>query len=253
MSEIGIYIRMVWLFVIVITFLILLICYLHLSMRRSLEREALSLEFSYQAIEGMETERRRISLELHDTVLPQVQGQAVSDTIRTICLELMPPDFSRLSLKDCLADLCRKFTIKTGRMCVCSIDEKLKLSAVSADNQLNLYRIVQELLTNIKKHSKAKQAAVVVRPLIRGTTENILVCVSDDGIGIPEGILEGNGTADGAANGTANGIGLGLKGIRQRAAMLKAQLDFISDTGNGLMVRIELPAAPSPQYGTGNG
>jgi len=202
----------------------LLICYLYLSMRKALERERFSLIFSDQMIEGMETERRRISRELHDIVLPQIRDRVVADQIRTICMDLMPPDFSKLSLKDSLADVCQQFINRSGISCACFIEEELNFSSLSRENQLHLYRMVQEAFTNIEKHSRAQKASLVVRSNARSSPENILICVSDDGVGL-------SGEVD---------AGLGIRNMRQRAAIIGARLDFSSESGNGLMVRIEL-------------
>jgi signal transduction histidine kinase len=233
----DVYISLVWLLVIVITVLALFLCYLHLSVRRALEREQTSLEFSLLAIEALETERRRVSRELHDTVLPLVRGDAaVSDLVRSICMELMPPDFDRLSLKDCLADLCMKFTRRTGIECACFVEETVDFSPFSAESRLHLYRIVQESFTNIEKHSRAGKASLVVRRLPQAQSpDRILICVSDDGRGL-----------SGAA-----GEGLGIRGIRQRAVVVGARLDFVSESGNGLMVRLEL-APPDVSAGAAN-
>jgi signal transduction histidine kinase len=223
LAELEIYFRLVWwLFVPIVTMLLLFLCWLYLTMQATRRQEQMSFSFSQLAIEGMEIERRRISRELHDIVLPLVRDSTVSDQIRSICMELMPPDFSRLSLKDALAEICDKFERRSGIECVYSIDNDLDFTGVSAENQLHLYRMVQESFTNIEKHSRAKKAALVTRRHRQGS-EDILICVSDDGIGLksePEG--------------------LGMRGMRQRAAILGAQLDFISEPGNGLMVRIEI-------------
>jgi signal transduction histidine kinase len=224
-----VYFRLVWLFVLIITALFFALCYLFLSMRRAEEREHSSLVFSNMMIEGMEDERRRVSRELHDTVLPLVRDPALSDTIRSICIELMPPDFARLSMKDSLAELCAKFTQRTGIQCACSIEEALSFAAISPENQLHLYRMVQESLTNIEKHSKAGRAALVARRSMHGSSNakaagHILICVSDEGAGLPAQFVPG----------------LGMRSMRQRAAIVGAKLDFISESGNGLMVRIEV-------------
>ena len=246
LADLEMYIRLVWLFVLVITILMLFICYLYLSMRRALQREQTSLAFSHMAIEGLETERRRIFRELHDTVLPLVRDREVSGLIRTICMELAPPDFSQLALKDSFSDLCDKFIKKTGIDCVCSIEDELDFAVLSAETQLHLYRIVQEAFTNIEKHSGAKKAALVARSHNSGTSEKILICVSDDGAGmqnkkglqfnIPGRPLDKNTS------------GLGLRSMMQRSEIIGAKLGFVSESGNGLMVRIEI-ASPK---GAGN-
>jgi two-component system NarL family sensor kinase len=233
MREIEVYIRLVWLFVVIITALMLLLCFLYLAKRRSLARESASIEFSNLIMEGMETERRRVSRELHDNVLPQVRGTEVYDTIREICMELMPPDFTRYSLNVALEDLCNKFTGRSGIECVISIDSELDFAPLSAENQLHLYRIVQEALTNIEKHAKASKAFLIAR---RGGSENIIICVSDEGQGL-QGKLSLQGKPDSIAE-----TGLGMRSMRQRAAIIGAQLDFISVSGNGLLVQIEIPS-----------
>ena len=121
---------------------------------------------------------------LHDTVLPLVRDPAVSDLIQSICTELMPPDFTRLSLKAALASLCDKFTKRSGIECACSIDEELDFVVLNALKKLHLYRMVQEAFTNIEKHSKAVRSSFVARRLTQGTSEKILICVSDDGQGL---------------------------------------------------------------------
>jgi len=218
--ESEIYYRLMWLFVAVITLLLLFLCYLYFAKQRAQQKEYQSLAFSHLMIEGMEREKGRIYREIHDIVLPQVYGQPVSDQLRTICMDLMPPDFSRFSLKDQLADICNKFYKRTGIECAYYIEEELSFAAVSAENQLHLYRMVQEALTNIGKHSKAGKALLIVR---RVNNHNILICVSDDGVGL-----------------VSKEEGLGMKSIRQRAAIAGAKLDFISENENGLIVRIEL-------------
>jgi len=201
---------------------------MYFAKQKAQYKESQSTAFSHLVIEGMETERRRISRELHDNVLPQVSGLPVSDQIRTICMDLMPPDFSKLSLKDALAGLCDKFVKRTGIECAYSIEQELSFAAVNREDQLHIYRIVQEAFTNIEKHSKAQNAWLVVRSFKlepkneAGVPESILICISDDGIGL-----------------ISHEEGLGLKSIRQRAAIIGAKLDFISESGNGLMVRIE--------------
>jgi len=238
------YVTLVWLFVFIIAFLIFLLFYLFLAKRRAEEGESANLAFSHLAIEGMETERQRISRELHDTVLPLVKDPAVSDLIRSICTELMPPDFTRLSLKEALADLCDNFTRRSSIECACSIDEELDFSSLNAVKKLHLYRMIQEAFTNIEKHSKAVRSSFVARRLAQDAgqashAEKILICVSDDGVGIQSS----------GKQGLRSTPGLGMMSMRRRAAALGARLDFISESGNGLMVRIEITISKIPVGG----
>ncbi|MDR2375165.1 MAG: histidine kinase [Treponema sp.] len=257
-EEIEVYFRLLWLFVFILSVLILLLWYFYTATRKAREQEQESRDFSRLIITELETERRRISGELHDTVLPELRllagsgGEAadgvalirrqelVSRRIREICLELMPPDFTRLSLKDSLTGLCLQFARRTGLECVPSIDRDVDFSHLDPEAQLHLYRIVQEALTNIEKHSGAGQVVLVARRQTSmpggpgaGSSAGILVCISDDGAGLkPE---------DPPKESTS----LGMRIMHERAAAIGARLDFVSESGNGLMVRIELPPIPS--------
>jgi two-component system NarL family sensor kinase len=258
-EEIEAYFRLLWLFVCILSVLILLLWYFFTAARKAGEQEQESRDFSRLVITGLERERRRISGELHDTVLPELRllagsgGEAVdgaavirrqelvSRRIREICLELMPPDFTRLALKDSLAGLCLQFTRRTGVECIPSIDKDLDFSRLDPEAQLHLYRMVQEALTNIEKHSGAGRVVLVARRQTSpsmpegpatgaGSSAGILVCISDDGVGLkPEGPPKKSAS-------------LGMRIMRERAAAIGARLDFVSESGNGLMVRIELPS-----------
>ena len=80
LSGLELFMSLVWLFVVIISILMLCLCYLFLAMRRALQQESLSMAFSLQAIEGMETERKRIAGELHDLILPLVQDSAMAES-----------------------------------------------------------------------------------------------------------------------------------------------------------------------------
>ena len=218
---------------------------LYNRLQKAEKREQQSRAFSRETIIAQEQERSRVSRELHDTVLPLVRDGQVSAMIRSICVELMPPDFARLSLNDSLAGLCVQFTKRSRIECACSIEDGLSFSAYNPERQLHIYRMVQESFTNIEKHSKAGRAALVARR----SNENILICVSDDGDGLQSKTsLQTKTSLHGiplSADGIPSGAGLGIKSMRQRADILGAKLDFISESGNGLMVRIELPLVTS--------
>jgi signal transduction histidine kinase len=148
----------------------------------------------------------------------------------------MPPDFNHVSLANSLSDLCKQFSKRTGIECLFSVEEDLPFREIRPENQLHIYRIVQEALTNVEKHSGSKKAAVFAHRLKdEGDAEgggqhggDILVCVSDEGRGIQQG--QGNGEV----------VGFGMKTMLKRAELLGAKLNFESELDNGLMVRLEL-------------
>jgi signal transduction histidine kinase len=228
LGELDAWFSLVWLFVVFITVLMLLLCYLFLAKRNAQQREWRSMAFSREALAGQEAERRRIFRELHDDVLPELRGQAVSSRIRDICAELLPPGFERLALKDAIAGLCSRFSRRTRIECGVSIAENLDFSILPVEHQLHLYRMIQESLTNIEKHSRAKTAAVTARMEQTPAGQSILMSVSDDGVGM----------------GKEASAGFGMNTLYQRAAIIGARLRFSSGEGEGMMVYIEIIIPP---------
>jgi two-component system NarL family sensor kinase len=227
-DEFSAYFNLAWLFVLIFFLFGVLVCYLWFAIRRARRRESQSAAFSRLTLEGQEEERRRIARELHDEVLPELKDKPVQDKIRRICANLMPPDFERFSLGDSLAALCAAFSKRSGIECGAVVGEDLDLSFLDAEEQLHLYRMVQEAFTNIEKHAGAQRAALIARNDSRGGRRRVLVCVSDDGKGFSGG---GEG-------------GFGIRGMKQRADILGAVLEFKTGEGNGTMVRIEIPCRP---------
>jgi two-component system NarL family sensor kinase len=237
-SELDSYFRLLWLLVLFISLLMAFLGYIYLAMRKARERELQNRAFSSLALEAQETERRRIAAELHDTVLPDLRDTPAAARIREICGRLMPPDLSRFSLKDSLTSLCDTFVKRTGIECIVEIEESPDFNGLSAEHRLHLYRIAQEALNNIGKHSHAKQAVLVARrgvPEPLGKGRQLLFSISDDGQGLQSrpGLQTGHD-------------GLGMRTMRQRAAILGAHIDFISVEGGGLMVCVKIPPEDNP-------
>jgi two-component system NarL family sensor kinase len=235
-SEFDSYFRLLWLLVLFISLLMVFLGYIYLKMRKARERESQHAAFSSLALETQEAERRRIAAELHDTVLPDLKDTPAAERIREICSRLMPPDLIRFSLKDSLISLCDSFVKRTGIECIVEIEERVDFSGLSGEHRLQLYRIAQEALTNIGKHSNAKQAVLVARqgdPEPVGIFEKerpLLFSISDDGEGLQSKPRLRN-----------RPDGFGMRTMRQRAAILEARIDFISVEGGGLMVCVKVP------------
>jgi two-component system NarL family sensor kinase len=223
-EEFESYFRLLWLLVLFVSVLISFLCYLYLAMRKARQKESESMESFSLVLKGQEEERQRIAAELHDTVLPNLKDNTVSSRVREICSSLMPPDFSRFNLKDSLVSLGDSFVKRTGINCIVEIADNLDFSFLNGERQLQLYRIVQEAFNNVEKHSRAAQAMLVARNS-GADPSSLLLSVSDDGIGLKD----------------AGKSGFGMRIMRQRAALVGAKIDFISEEKNGCMVCIEIP------------
>jgi signal transduction histidine kinase len=92
---------------------------------------------------------------------------------------------------------------------------------------LSLYRIVQEALTNVRRHSTASAASVVLRVETGGARPSAEVEVTDNGRARP-------GTS---------GSGLGLLGVRERAAARRGEVEIGPRAIGGYRVRVRLPLA----------
>ncbi|NQZ53154.1 MAG: sensor histidine kinase [Piscirickettsiaceae bacterium] len=89
---------------------------------------------------------------------------------------------------------------------------------------VNIYRIVQECLTNISKHAQASVATVILSK----QNQNISLSITDDGIAEVDSF--------------DNTVGVGLLGIRERVLALGGELELISSKNKGLIININIPA-----------
>lgn len=90
-----------------------------------------------------------------------------------------------------------------------------------------VFRIVQEALTNVIKHSQARKAGVVIRK----ANESILIEVTDDGIGIEPASLRASPQGH-----------LGVRGMSERATLLGGEFSLDSAPGKGTCITVKIPA-----------
>jgi signal transduction histidine kinase len=114
-------------------------------------------------------------------------------------------------------DFCRRHDIPVN------LTVSAQLEDLPDQHKTNLYRIVQEALTNCARHSKANSIAIT----IRRQEDELRVTVSDDGVGLHQK--------------TASG-GLGLIGIQERARELGGTIIIDSTSGHGTRLTVSIPA-----------
>jgi len=218
-----------------------------------LKRATLAQEtFSRQLIESQETERKRIAAELHDSLgqslsiimsratlvlnkpedtrraLDQVGEIAAtaSDAIkevREIAYNLRPVELDRLGLTKALGAMAKKVSVSTGIDISTDIDDIDDL--FPGQSEINLYRVVQECVNNIVKHSGASRASIEIKRLDR----DVSLSIQDNGKGFA---LGASGQADG------HWSGFGLIGISERARMLGGKPTIQSTPGVGTTVNV---------------
>ncbi|HFD80263.1 MAG TPA: GAF domain-containing protein [Gammaproteobacteria bacterium] len=102
--------------------------------------------------------------------------------------------------------------------------------------EIQVLRIIQEALANIRKHSQANAVRVLMRA---NPADGYMVLIEDDGVGIPEKLTDG-----------APGEHLGLKILQERAARIGGDLKIESESGEGTRIILRFPP---PVARTGNG
>jgi two-component system, NarL family, sensor histidine kinase UhpB len=209
--------------------------------------EAERRESARSALAGQESERKRLARELHDEIsqsltallleigrtarqappelaegLASAQKAARSslEEVQRIVRELRPEALDDLGLASALAVLSDRISEQTGLSIVRRFDPHLP--ALSPDEELVVYRIAQESLTNVVKHAEASEVMLMLERTPTGT----VLSVRDNGCG-----LDGRWSA-----------GKGMRGMRERALLIGAELSVGSPPGGGVEVRLTLPA-----------
>jgi signal transduction histidine kinase len=141
--------------------------------------------------------------------------------VRRLAVELRPKVLDDFGLVPALERLTDAFAEQTG------IDVDLEAGAVSerlpAEIETAIYRIVQESLTNVVKHSRAQRVSV----LLTRANGRIKAVIEDDGTGFDPG--------------AARGDGIGLIGMRERIELLDGTLAVESSETSGTTVALEVP------------
>jgi signal transduction histidine kinase len=151
----------------------------------------------------------------------------MSETLRGALFRLRPPDIDELGLAASLEGLIAGWNGRLRGQSRFEIGFSGSFSNLPGAVSANLYRIVQEALTNAAKHAGATRVATRLRMQGVETTE-IELTIDDDG-------EPGN---------AAIKPGMGLLGIRERVAALGGRLTFGAGPGGGSVLRVVIPIAP---------
>jgi signal transduction histidine kinase len=154
----------------------------------------------------------------------QDSTREVLSNLRTVLYGLRGADDVDEAFIESVRSLLARFEQRTKMSVKLSVASEwpARLRAAAA---LNIYRIIEEALTNVRLHSGARLVEVVLRAVTR---THVAVEVKDDG---------GGATADG----TANKPGLGVMGMHERAILLGGRLEVDSVDGRGTIIRAILP------------
>jgi signal transduction histidine kinase len=182
-----------------------------------------------------DSERMTGSPDRKERLLSELQvllDQGISEA-RTLSHLLHPPLLDELGLTSAARWLVDGFSQRSGIEVTLKAPEAMR--RMPAPIELALFRVLQESLTNIHRHSGSSSADIRINQQPRVIT----LVVQDYGKGIPEEILE-------KFRKTAAGLGVGLVGMRERVTELGGRFDLrANDQGTRLQVIFPLPLGPS--------
>ena len=201
-------------------------------------------------IEGQEKERKRLAIDLHDGLggrlsgismnlskldkdepkeYPKQQLQKVmkdlSDSLtelRSVARNMMPETLVKFGLQAALKDYCSSMT---GSETKVTLQFYGTDKGITINQQVTMYRVIQELINNAIKHAKATE--VLVQYMRKG--DQVDITVEDNGIGF-----------DKSKSLKQKGTGMGLSNLQTRVAYLKGNIDFESEENEGTTVNVHL-------------
>ena len=211
---------------------------------------------SGQLLRLQDEERRRIARDLHDstgqnlvalaTMLGQLRPsiplgdrksrkllsecQTLADRciseIRTLSYVLHPPVLDQAGLEDAIRDYVKGFTNRSG------IQVELELSPrvgrMARDIELAVFRVVQESLANIQRHSGSQQAKIRI-----DRNSDLRLEISDLGRGVTANVRKGEGQP-------RFEVGVGVPSMHERVKLIGGRFDFESSS-HGTTVRVTIP------------
>lgn len=256
------YIRMIFVLVAVMLLVTFLIAAFRVKLDDSAAKEAGMSRFAQATINAQEAERVALARELHDTLAQDLlsvkvetetlrnavgrvdasfgdgfarlvrEETACIERIRDMCTQIRPPELDHLGLRSALSELCASFQERSGISCRFLY---LGVFGLEKEAEINCYRIVQEGLSNIRKHSGATAALVELK---REEPGFLRILIEDNGCGIDRRKLVSESRTS-----------YGLKGMRERTRILGGSISFSRRPGQGtrVLVRIPLTEIPSGQ------
>jgi signal transduction histidine kinase len=211
---------------------------------------------SGELLRSQDEERRRIARDLHDstgqdlvalaTMLGQLQGSIPSvdrkpatllsecrtladkciRDVSTLSYVLHPPLLDEAGLVDALRDYADGFTKRSGIQV--ELEVSPRVARMERDVEMTLFRVVQESLTNIQRHSGSQLAAIRIH-----RNSDLTLEISDSGSGFPA-------SAPGRKEDARFEVGVGIPSMQERVKLIGGRLE-ITSTSHGTTVRVTIP------------
>lgn len=208
------------------------------SRNNARREQKLQESFSQNLIAAQENERTRVARELHDSVGQKLMlltkkskmvknSELVSlsentlEELRTISRGLHPPVIEGLGITNAIISMINEVDSHTNIFFTNEIENIDNL--LTTENTLHLYRIMQEVLSNIVKHANAKAAYITIEK----REKEIVLIMKDNGKGFD---LE-----------RSNSISLGMKILKERSKIIKSKLEISTQLKKGTIIQLIIP------------
>ena len=209
---------------------------------------------------GQEEERRRLALELHDSVAQQMRyvsilAEKISDqelaqeikknqsecieNIRNACYTLSSINMDKGSFPEALKNSIDNFQRRTGITTSLVITPDADFDSLPQIAFHHLFRIIMELLTNIEKYSGAGEVTVLIRKPSASDkiSKGLMIFISDDGQGLEESFLEEMNSKKVVS---IKNLHFGLQNIKLRLNEIGGSIKYVSEKGEGTEVEISI-------------
>ncbi len=223
----------------------------------ALDRANLALQDAHRRLlTEREQERKHLARELHDQVIqdllslnyqleeietegvvtPSLKGELTDvregirvlvNDLRRMCGDLRPPTIDSLGLGAALQSYTREWAGLTGVSLTLDLDSNL--GRLPEAIELSIFRIVQEGLSNVRKHARAGAVQICLK---HTSPRMLMISIADNGRGLAGGFDLSTLSAQGH---------YGLLGLSERVALLRGRLRLQNQAGGGLLLQVEIP------------
>ena len=223
------------------------------SQRRLQESERSLRDLSLHLLRTQDEERRRIGREIHDSLgqylsvlkmkLDSMSHGSLQEIrecsslveecvkeVRTISYLLYPPMLEEMGLKSAIPWYLEGFSKRSG--IGTNFSAPIEFGRLSRDAELVLFRVLQESLTNVQRHSGSKTVEISISQ----SKDTVTLHVKDQGKGMPPAVVEQGGRD------WMGSLGVGLRGMSERLRQIGGDLE-ISSSENGTEVCATVPLA----------
>lgn len=236
------------------------------NIQRIMESEKQLRDLSERLLRIQEDERKYVSREIHDELGQQVtainldlkmavkeasseelkslvkraisESEQLLESLHHFATRIRPPEIDDLGLVDAIKSLVWEFEQRT-RVST-RFESNIENEPIASILSINVFRLIQESLNNILKHSDASEASIKIIKNSSIEIPQLEITVSDDGKGT-DYLSNAENTETSSDRSSTSSRRLGILGMKERVQLLNGSIQFSSELGKGTTIFIQLP------------